>query len=221
MADTKISALPASSTPLAGTEVLPIVQSSTTVKVSVANLTAGRAVATGALTVTGTMSATTGAAVGGATAGAGGLAFPATAVAVADANTLDDYEEGTWTPACAFGTSGSVTYSTQAGYYRKVGSLVFVECNIIIASVSSPTGNVTVNNLPFTVANQSENIGSLSTGIIRNLVNAKPDIKAYCSSGSTQIIFPVNDTISGSSELQGADLKASTLIYVSGCFITN
>ena len=42
MADTKISALPASTTPLAGTEVLPIVQSSTTKQVSVANLTAGR-----------------------------------------------------------------------------------------------------------------------------------------------------------------------------------
>jgi hypothetical protein len=44
MADKKISALTAASTPLAGTEVLPIVQSSATVKVSVANLTAGRAV---------------------------------------------------------------------------------------------------------------------------------------------------------------------------------
>ena len=42
MADKKISALTAASTPLAGTEVLPIVQSSTTKQVSVANLTAGR-----------------------------------------------------------------------------------------------------------------------------------------------------------------------------------
>jgi hypothetical protein len=45
MADTKISALPASTVPLAGTEVLPIVQSSSTKQVSVANLTAGRSVA--------------------------------------------------------------------------------------------------------------------------------------------------------------------------------
>jgi hypothetical protein len=44
MADKKISALTAATTPLAGTEVLPIVQSSATVKVSVANLTAGRLV---------------------------------------------------------------------------------------------------------------------------------------------------------------------------------
>jgi len=67
MANTKISALPASTTPLAGTEVLPIVQSSTTKQVSVANLTAGRAVATGALTVTGAATVSTTLAVTGAT----------------------------------------------------------------------------------------------------------------------------------------------------------
>ena len=44
MADKKISALTASTTPLAGTEVLPIVQSGSTVKVAVSNLTAGRSV---------------------------------------------------------------------------------------------------------------------------------------------------------------------------------
>ena len=53
MADKKISALTAATTPLAGTEVLPIVQGGATVKVSVDDLTAGKAVATGALTTTG------------------------------------------------------------------------------------------------------------------------------------------------------------------------
>jgi hypothetical protein len=53
MADSKISALPASTVPLAGTEVLPIVQSSTTKQVSVANLTAGRAISALSVTATG------------------------------------------------------------------------------------------------------------------------------------------------------------------------
>lgn len=61
MADLKISALTASTTPLAGTEVLPIVQSSTTVKVAVSDLTAGRAVSTAALTATGLITAPKGA----------------------------------------------------------------------------------------------------------------------------------------------------------------
>lgn len=51
MADKKISQLSNASTPLAGTEVLPIVQSGSTVQVSVANLTAGRTVASATLTV--------------------------------------------------------------------------------------------------------------------------------------------------------------------------
>lgn len=51
MADVKISALPAASTPLAGTELVPIVQSGVTEQVTVANLTAGRTVAAAAVTV--------------------------------------------------------------------------------------------------------------------------------------------------------------------------
>jgi hypothetical protein len=50
MANTKISALTSATTPLAGTEVLPIVQSSATTQVTVANLTAGRAVNVSSLT---------------------------------------------------------------------------------------------------------------------------------------------------------------------------
>ena len=53
MADTKISALASASTPLAGTEVLPIVQSGATVKVPVSSLTAGRDVSTANLSTTG------------------------------------------------------------------------------------------------------------------------------------------------------------------------
>jgi hypothetical protein len=60
MADIKISNLPAATTPLAGTEVLPIVQSGTTKKVAVTDLTAGRAVSTQNLEYTGTLTGSTG-----------------------------------------------------------------------------------------------------------------------------------------------------------------
>lgn len=60
MADSKISALPASTTPLAGTEVLPIVQSGATKQVSVANLTAGQAVSALSLTLTNALTAANG-----------------------------------------------------------------------------------------------------------------------------------------------------------------
>jgi hypothetical protein len=55
MANSKISALTSATTPLAGTETLPVVQSSATTKVTVSNLTAGRAVSASSLTTTGTV----------------------------------------------------------------------------------------------------------------------------------------------------------------------
>lgn len=57
MADKKISALTSATTPLAGTEVLPIVQGGSTVKVAVSDLTAGRAIAASAATITGATTA--------------------------------------------------------------------------------------------------------------------------------------------------------------------
>jgi uncharacterized membrane protein len=53
---------------------------------------------------------------------ANGIKFPATQVASADANTLDDYEEGTWTPTLGDGLGASVT---GVGFYTKVGRMVF------------------------------------------------------------------------------------------------
>jgi hypothetical protein len=81
MADVKISGLPASTTPLAGTEVLPIVQSGVTKKVAVSDLTAGRAVSV--LSLTSTNDATiSGLTVGkGAGSGAGNTALGASALA--------------------------------------------------------------------------------------------------------------------------------------------
>jgi hypothetical protein len=157
MADTKISGLPASSTPLAGTEVLPIVQSGSTVQVSVANLTAGRAVATGALTVTGALSATTTGqvgttlGVGGATpsASGSGITFPATQSASTNANTLDDYEEGTWTPTVTALVGSITTVTGQAGNYTKIGSRVIIEFCFDITSIGTATVAIAVSNLPF------------------------------------------------------------------------
>jgi hypothetical protein len=68
-------------------------------------------------------------------------------------NTLDSYEEGTWTPS--FGADGSnptMTYSAQVGRYTKIGNLVTAYCQIITASRSGGSGALTVDGLPFTVA---------------------------------------------------------------------
>jgi hypothetical protein len=83
---------------------------------------------------------------------AGGQAsFPATQAPSSDANTLDDYERGTWTPVLNFGgaTTG-ITYSaTRFGTYTKFGRGVVVNFNFILTSKGSATGAATVSGLPF------------------------------------------------------------------------
>jgi hypothetical protein len=88
--------------------------------------------------------------VGGATpsTSGAGITFPATQSASSDANTLDDYEEGTWTPAIA-GGSGT-TYANQDGWYTKVGNLVTIGFNLVIGAKGTISGNAQITGLPFT-----------------------------------------------------------------------
>jgi hypothetical protein len=80
-----------------------------------------------------------------------GIGFPATQVASSDANTLDDYEEGTWTPVATRDvTAPSLTYTVQAGTYTKIGRYVIANCAIVINSISSAgSGNTIITGLPF------------------------------------------------------------------------
>lgn len=92
-----------------------------------------------------------------------GLKFPGTQVASTDANTLDDYEEGTWTPAVEGETSaGTGTFTTQVGKYTKIGNLVHVEFNILHTSHTG-TGGVKITGFPFTPASPAMMRGSLAT----------------------------------------------------------
>jgi hypothetical protein len=77
---------------------------------------------------------------------ANGIKFPATQVPSIDANTLDDYEEGTWTPDIPAITSWS-SKSTY-GWYQKVGRWVSAHCNIY-GSATSGSGGMTITGLPF------------------------------------------------------------------------
>jgi len=146
MADKKISALTGATTPLAGTEVLPIVQSGATVKVAVSDLTAGRAISATQITLT----------AGNVIPANGyGIDFSATS-GTGTSELLADYEEGTFT-ATLTTTTGSITLAaaTDLCSYTKVGRQVTVTGLIIVSSVSSPTGGVALN-LPFTIGNGTE-----------------------------------------------------------------
>jgi len=90
--------------------------------------------------------------VGGATpsASGSGITFPATQSESANANTLDDYEEGTWTPGFSFGdASVGITYGPQFGFYVKIGRLVTLNCYVALLNKGSSTGVARLTGIPF------------------------------------------------------------------------
>lgn len=104
---------------------------------------------------TGTLISASTIGVGGATpaASGAGITFPATQSASSDANTLDDYEEGTFTPTVNFATSTSgVVYDYQVGRYTKIGRVVTVQISLSVISTGSSSGFCTIQGLPFTSA---------------------------------------------------------------------
>lgn len=81
----------------------------------------------------------------------------------ADANTLDDYEEGTWTPDLNFGGAHvGLVYNVQAGSYTKIGDRVLVTMWILLTSKGTSTGSAVIGGLPFTVATGSAYYGGPS-----------------------------------------------------------
>ena len=157
MADTKISALPASTTPLAGTESVPIVQSGVTKQVSVANLTAGRAVGSAGGTFTDNHIQGT---------AAKGINFTAnTPAAGMTSQLLNWYEEGTWTPVLTRSvTNPTITsYLDQAGTYTRIGNRVFISCPLRVSISAAGSGDVVVSGLPFAAAGKLQGV---SLGLI-------------------------------------------------------
>jgi hypothetical protein len=80
-----------------------------------------------------------------------GITFPATQSASSNANTLDDYEEGTWTPALFDAETGgnSFTMSTQDGLYTKIGNVVTAYFRAAWSSKGSASGTMYLRGFPF------------------------------------------------------------------------
>lgn len=85
-------------------------------------------------------------------ASGGQIKFPATQNPSSNANTLDDYEEGTWTPVFAgSGVPGAHAYAATQGYYTKIGRQVFIDYGVTVAAVDGSMSGTycLVSGLPF------------------------------------------------------------------------
>ena len=87
---------------------------------------------------------------------------------------LNWYEEGTFTPALAFGGAGTgITYTTQTGYYTRIGRQVTLQIRIVLSSKGSATGGATIGGFPYNagtgnypaaIVDPSADFASLVTG---------------------------------------------------------
>ena len=156
----------------------------------------------------------------GNTSGSGvGITFPATQSPSSDANTLDDYEEGTWDPSYITDANpfDSITYtSNRTGVYTKVGRLVTASFVIETSSITlgSASGNIALSGLPFLVGTTLFQAGAIS--YVFGFADDRPSaILARPSTNSAFLYY--RDTADGNSiSLAPADMAlgaTSNLMY--------
>jgi hypothetical protein len=138
-----------------------------------------------------------------------GIQFPATQSASADANCLDDYEEGTWTP----NVGGTATYTTQVGSYVKIGKLVLVRGNLKINTIGTGATN-NIKGLPFSTGADEYTIpvdksDSLSASIVWIALRTSV----------TDLYATYRTAASASSNVNGNFLQNSTEMQFAGCYI--
>lgn len=153
-------------------------------------------------------------------ASAGQIKFPAAQNASADANTLDDYEEATWTPILTFATPGdvSVSYSNQTGTVTKVGRLVTATFSILTSAFTFTTasGNLQVTGLPYTSLTLSGHtwINALRWGGITKATYT--DINTRVSSNSAIVRFTASGSAVAAASVSATDTPtAGTMVLES------
>jgi len=153
--------------------------------------------------------------VGGATpsASGAGITFPATQSASTDANTLDDYEEGTFTPTIVGSTSaGTGTYSTQVGTYTRVGRAVSFRL-LIAWSAHTGTGSMLAGGLPFASSSVTDTLTAITVGGINNVTLSANHVgTALLFTNTTQISFYQTPVGGGSDSTVPVDTSASTVL---------
>ena len=160
----------------------------------------------------GTTSAVSG---GGVLQVSNGITFPATQSASTNANTLDDYEEGTWTPVVTEnGTNRGATYLHRSGRYVKIGNTVWVSFGLKLSGVGSGgTGNaIYITGLPFTVVNYGSYQEPAVAGQAGNLVTAANayKVKFLPTGNDTSLFTRLSDN--GDTVWPYTDLTSSTFM---------
>ena len=137
-----------------------------------------------------------------------------------DANTLDDYEEGTWVGTFTDGTNDCTMHGTyRNGYYTKVGNIVHISGYFVTTSLGSASGDMWLKGLPFTCVNATAGYAGISVGQFGgSSVTAGHNLAARVDINTTILNLRLNDTTSGTSQLQSGELTATGEIIIAGSY---
>jgi hypothetical protein len=160
------------------------------------------------------------------TASGGQIAFPATQNPSVDPNTLDDYEEGTWTPVLTFATPGnlSVSYSLQDASYTKIGNRACISFVIVTSAFTFTTasGNMLVNGLPFASSNASANARWYSPIIFSGITKAGyTSIVGALLPNTTQLQFLASGSGLAVSNIATTDTPTAGTMFIGGVMVYN
>jgi hypothetical protein len=175
---------------------------------------------TGAVALASLPAFTTTIGVGGATpsASGSGITFPATQNASSDANTLDDYEEGTWTPTYTGSTTNpTCVYVVRAGSYVKVGRMVALSVRINVSSASGGVGNLNISGLPFTVdaGNGNSWSGAVGWNSQGSFLNNHNLTTIEAAGGGNFLYCHYNSSTGATFDVAASDLTTNTSIEAS------
>ncbi len=135
----------------------------------------------------------------------------------ADANSLDDYEEGTWTPVVKVGTTTNTATNTQ-GVYTKIGRVVYIQATIT-SITKSGTGNLSVEGLPFTVGS-SATFGDIQATLRWDEITSDGVIYPYFVANNTKIDMQDYSNTGYTGNINNADLSATYSLYgISGFYM--
>jgi hypothetical protein len=151
--------------------------------------------------------------VGGATpsTSGSGITFPATQSDSSNANTLDDYEEGTWTPVIGGSTSTSgQSYSVQVGRYTKIGQQVTVTFRAALSNKGTMTGTYAqIQGLPFSTGTNATTAGNIA--VYNNMNTGFDSMNLYCDPSSNFAYLSASSgTAANTLILAPADINSST-----------
>ena len=148
-----------------------------------------------------------------------GIKFPSTQVATTDANTLDDYEEGNWTPAISSSVSNYTTGSFTHGSYVKIGKNVFIKGTIQLTSYGTSSGTIFILGVPFANNNVGGWSANIPIGYYSGLSSSVEPMTSINANSATMILSYASGA--SAAALTVSQITNNAMITFNGYYVSN